>query len=262
MKPTLTKLFFFGFLFIALTGMKAIDSKKYVKFSDKLYASKYELTNIEYREFLTQLHENNELEKLSVCLPDSALWTERFEDNYNAPYVAHYHKHPAYNSYPAVNISKQGIDHFCNWLSDKYNNDSKKEFKKVKFRLPTEKEWNLFAAPMLNQELPWQGEHPYEINKKGKKVPFANIKIHDYSTNSENYVWDNAFITSAVGSYKANKLGLFDIIGNVAEYTSDGKIKGGSWENVIEECFIDKVQDFQIPDPRVGFRLVMEVMVE
>jgi formylglycine-generating enzyme required for sulfatase activity len=86
--------------------------------------------------------------------------------------------------------------------------------------------------------------------------------VHDYSTNSDNYIWDNAFITSAVGSYKANKLGLFDIIGNVAEYTSDDKVKGGSWGNAIEECFVDKVQDFQIPDPRVGFRLVMEVIEE
>ncbi|HCY00375.1 MAG TPA: hypothetical protein DG754_09580 [Bacteroidales bacterium] len=140
MKPTLTKLFLIGFLFIALTGMKPTDSKKYVKFSDKLYVSRYELTNIEYREFLAELQSNNELTELYVCLPDSALWTKMFEYSYNEPYVSHYHKHPAYNNYPVVNISKQGIEHFCNWLSDKYNNDSKKGFKKVKFRLPTEKE--------------------------------------------------------------------------------------------------------------------------
>ena len=130
------------------------------------------------------------------------------------------------------------------------------------FRLPTEKEWNLFAAPILGQKLPWQGELPYEINKKGVKVPFANIKMHDYATNSKDYTWDKAYITAQVGNFKANKLGLFDIIGNVAEYTSDGKVKGGSWDNTIEECFLDKTQDFQMPDPRVWFRLVMVIVEE
>ena len=46
----------------------------------------------------------------------------------------------------------------------------------------------------------------------------------------------------------------------MAEYTSDDKIKGGSWDNFIEECLIDKTQNYSVPDPRVGFRLVMEII--
>lgn len=80
--------------------------------------SKYELTNLEYRYFLAELQNDNELTKLHVCLPDSALWTKMFEYSYNESYVSHYHRHPAYTNYPVVNISKQGIEHFCNWFSD------------------------------------------------------------------------------------------------------------------------------------------------
>ena len=67
-------------------------------------------------------------------------------------------------------------------------------------------------------------------------------------------------IAVSVGNYRENNIDIYDIIGNVAEVTSDGKIKGGSWSNTLEECFIDKSQDYSLPDPRVGFRLVMEII--
>ncbi len=64
------------------------------------------------------------------------------------------------------------------------------------------------------------------------------------------------------GHYKANNLGIFDIIGNVSEITQSGLQKGGSWDNYLEECTIDKTQNYELPDPRIGFRVVMEVIEE
>ena len=53
---------------------------------------------------------------------------------------------------------------------------------------------------------------------------------------------------------------IYDVIGNVSEMTSDGKQKGGSWDNYPEECTVDKTQSYTLPDPRVGFRVIMEII--
>ena len=66
--------------------------------------------------------------------------------------------------------------------------------------------------------------------------------------------------TGSVGDYRANEAGLFDIIGNVAEMTQDGDIVGGSWFNTPEESAIQSHQEFDLPHPCVGFRVVMQVL--
>ncbi|PLX16826.1 MAG: hypothetical protein C0599_14585 [Salinivirgaceae bacterium] len=147
-------------------------------------------------------------------------------------------------------------------MTDKYNAMEKKEHAEVIFRLPTEEEWLIFASPIPGNNLPWHGNKPYKPKGEFDVEYMGNLKIMDYSKGSYNYILDGALRTHKVGQYAPNKIGLYDIIGNVAEYTSDGKIKGGSWYNTIEECGVDLVQSFDVSDPRVGFRLVMEVIKE
>ncbi len=120
--------------------------------------------------------------------------------------------------------------------------------------------WEFFSASLPGHNLPWFGSFPYTVNAKGDIQPLANLRVWDYSRGDYNYVWDEALFTATVGSFPENRLGLFDIIGNVAEYTADDKVKGGSWATTLEESVIDKVQDYPVPDPRVGFRLVMEII--
>lgn len=244
-----------------LSSMKPDTSKNFVKFGDNLFVSKFEVTNGEYKQFINYLKESHELIKVENFLPDSNQWTEKFDTLYNAPYVDFYHWHPAYDNYPIVNISKEAIDNYCSWLTERYNSNQKRKYKKVVFRLPTEKEWVLFSSPLPGHKLPWDGSYPDVIDKKSDKAfMLANIKVMDSASGKFNYNQDGALISCKIGSYKPNKIGIYDIIGNVAELTSDNKIKGGSWDNTLEECLIDKTQDYTLPDPRVGFRLVMEII--
>lgn len=251
-------------LFILFTGMKPIDFNDYITFDKNLFVSKYELTNQDYNTFLNEIKQSNQTEIISICAPDSALWSTISSYSFRDPFVNHYHSHPSYNKYPAVNISKEAIDLYCSWLAEKYNTSKKKKYKKVKVRLPSEIEWKRVSSPLPGHNLPWFGSFPYILDSKKKESLcfLANLKVKDFTTGEYNYVWDGGYISTPVGKYPANRLGLFDIIGNVAEYTSDGKVKGGSWDNSLEESTIEKVQNFKTPDPRVGFRLVIEIIEE
>jgi formylglycine-generating enzyme required for sulfatase activity len=126
----------------------------------------------------------------------------------------------------------------------------------------SEKEWRVLSSPVPGHNLPWNGDLPYSYDDKDNYYYYyyANIKLWDFERDENNYPLDKGFLMMARGSYKPNKLGIFDVIGNVGEMTLDGKIKGESWDNYIEECGIDKVQNYELPDPRVGCRIVMEVI--
>lgn len=255
-------LYFIAFFVIAtLSSMKPDDADNFVEFDDNLYVSKFEITNGEYNLFLKEMKKTYGPEKIEKFLPDSAMWTGRFDFSYNEPYTNLYHWHPSYDNYPVVNISKEAMEAYCTWKTESYNSKEKRTYKKVVFRLPTEKEWMRFSSPLPGHQLPWYGNFPYVLDEKSKEVCMVtNIKVIDYVSGTYDYVYDGASITSPVGSYPPNSIEIFDIIGNVAEFTSDDKIKGGSWYNKLSECLIDISQDYDLPDPRVGFRVVMEII--
>lgn len=233
--------------------------ENYEKFGPRTYVAQHEVSNGDYRMFLKDLNKE-ELKEFKI---DSSAWIRSIEFAYHDPMVENYHSHPAYNNFPVVNISQKAAEAYCQWLSEQYNNLEKRDFQKVLFRLPSNEEWMSFANPLPNNRLPWYGNLPYTPEKDGKTSEIlCNIKLYDYRSGKHNYIADGGFYPVKVGSYPANHNGLFDIIGNVAEMTSDSIVKGGSWDNTIEESFIDLEQDFSLPDPRVGFRVVMEVLEE
>jgi formylglycine-generating enzyme required for sulfatase activity len=256
----LTRLTVVIILFVALSSGKIPDVKKnYVKFDKNILVSKYEITNKEYREFLQDLKATDQKDKYVKCLYDSTQWIKKFPWAYNEPMVKMYHWHAAYDNYPIVNITKESADSYCEWLTQKYNASPKKEYKKVLFRLPTEAEWVKLANSTSPGNLPWSGNSLYADDEK---TALANIKIKDINNGTDNYKFDGSLMTSIVGHFKANKIGVFDIAGNVSELTQTGVLKGGSWDSYLEDCTTDKDQNYDLPDPRVGFRVIMEVVEE
>ncbi|TAJ11379.1 hypothetical protein DMA11_17210 [Marinilabiliaceae bacterium JC017] len=260
MKKSVLNLFLASFvIFLICSSSKSKKGdfeKNYKEVSHRCYAGIHEVTNVEFREFINDLKAQNKIEAYDKYYPDTTQWMKKFTNSFNEPYVEKYFWHPEMNNYPVVNVSKEAAEKYCEWLTFKYNSQEKRKYKKVVFRLPSENEWNQFASVLPGHNLPWYGNFAYDPATNGFN---ANVKFENKVAGNDKYDYgaDGSLTTCKVGSYKQNKIGLYDIIGNVAELTNSGVIKGGSWDNTIDECVVNKTQQFQIPDPRVGFRVVM-----
>lgn len=244
-------------LFAASKPKPDVMDKKYIKASDVLYVDMYEVTNGEYRAFLNDLKARQRTDEYAACYPDTSQWMLKFPFSYIEPYEDTYFAHTAFRNYPVVNITQKGAEAYCQWLTDNYHQRADRRFKKVVFRLPSEKEWTAFAAALPGHNLPWYGNFAYGPDQK----ILANVKFKTFNGDgSFDYAADGALTTQAVGKFPANSKGLFDVVGNVAEMTQSGVVKGGSWDNIIDQCGVNQSQFYILPDPRVGFRVVMEVL--
>lgn len=237
-----------------------------------LYAGKYEVSNVLYREFINRLVQKKQTELLKIAMVDSLNWRDKLA--YQEPFVQYYFRHPAYDNYPVVNISYEGANLFCKWLTDEYNAYPKRKFKKVAFRLPTENEWEIAAKGGIDlSDYAWgnrlyQNEH-YMCNfrKMGdESIKYDTITkkfVIEYSGSSGTFcsLNDNAGITVPVDSYWANGSGLFNVCGNVAEMVKEkGICRGGSWKNAGGDVKISSKAHYSKSATDLGFRYFMEVV--
>ena len=161
--------------------------------------------------------------------PDSLVWMRDFSYSYNEPFTRLYFSHPSYNQYPVVGITWKQAIAFCHWRTNNSNfylDKGNKKDEKIDgiYRLPTEAEWEYAARgnSKTNNMYPWGS--PYTRTKEGRLL--ANFKPGrgDYfGSDAKN---DNIY-TSKVQSYPENAYKLFDMSGNVAEWTSSVYYEGG-----------------------------------
>ena len=145
--------------------------------------------------------------------PDTLVWIRDFTYSYNEPWTSKYYWHPGFDDYPVVGITWEQANSFCHWRT-KMQNDY---FSKIgdatvqDYRLPTESEWEYAARGGLqNSMYPWGGY--YSRNQNGEFM--AN-----YKPMRGNYVEDGGLATMKVAEYPPNDYGLYDMSGNVAEWT-------------------------------------------
>lgn len=145
--------------------------------------------------------------------PDTTAWINDFDNAYNEPYTRMYFSHAGYNDYPVVGVSWEQANAFANWRTDYLRRSLGKEGVYVEpYRLPTEAEWE-YAARAGNSETPYPWEETLPMDERG--CFYANFKPMD-----GDFVRDGHVITSAVGTFKPNDFGLYDMAGNVSEWTS------------------------------------------
>lgn len=172
--------------------------------------------------------------------------------------------------HPVINVSWNDAQRYVRWLS----NETGKAY-----RLPSEAEFEFLNRAGSRAAFSWGDDG-------GAACGYANVA--DQQAKKRKPEWntfpcdDGNAVTSTVGSYRSNGLGLFDVAGNVWEWTqdcyqsyreasNDGKahnppncprrvIRGGSWSDATRNL---RVADRTASAPTatlniVGFRVVRD----
>lgn len=209
-----------------------------------LWFGVHEVSNAQYRSFLT-IHGSGAFERSSLDADEQ----------------------------PVVQVSWKDAMAYARWLSAETGEN---------FRLPTEAEWEYAARAQTGSARFW-GEDP------DLACQYANVHDRYSEQNSGSMDWpvhgcdDGQVVAAAVGSYEANGFGLYDMLGNVWEWTAspyattevmseDGKlvcakdslgcfvIRGGSWysgPNAVRTA-TRRYLPAQDTSEFVGFRLVRD----
>jgi formylglycine-generating enzyme required for sulfatase activity len=233
------------------------------------YMQVNEVTNAQYRTFLNDLLIQNRKEEYKKAYPQEFQWSEKIEGDQSTMQKL-YFTHPAYDDYPVVNITREGAEMYCMWLT--------LETRKSKYisnasalndvRLPQRLEW-VYAASggKATNTYPWGGPS----TQNAEKCYLAN-----YNPDTTNMQADGAFYTAQTETYNPNDFGLYNMSGNVAEmvygsteittksdlisFKNDPGTAGGGWIDSAETLKIegnDPYSGITEGHPNIGFRVVL-----
>lgn len=142
---------------------------------------------------------------------------------------------------PVINVSWNDAQAYVQWLSRKTGKP---------YRLPTEEEWKIAARASTTTDYYW-----------GNDVGRKNANCDGCGTE-----WDNRR-TAPVGSFEPNAFGLYDMMGNVWQWTEscwkDNCAKrmfcGGSWNHRPQDMRVTACNWFDTSKrmPYLGFRVAM-----
>lgn len=212
--------------------------------------------------------------------PDTTVWIKDFVYSYNEPMHNDYFSHPAYQDYPVVGVSWTQAVAFCNWRTNYKNSYQRKkgEPNVSRFRLPNEGEWEYAARGGIpSGTYPWGS--PYLLNDRACFL--ANFKPL-----RGDYAVDQAVYTVEAKSYYPNDYNLYNMSGNVAEWTNSSYnsesyeyvaslnpnmsfpnekrkvVRGGSWKDVAYFLRVSS-RDYEYSDTSrsfIGFRTVQDYL--
>lgn len=223
--------------------------------------------------------------KIISVYPDTLVWTRDFQYSFNDPMLHMYFSHPGYLEYPVVGVTWEQAHAFCNWRTTYFNNAS--NMKAQAYRLPTEAEWEYAARGGRTMAMyPWGNNYA----RDAQGCFFANFKPYRGGYND-----DTGTTTMKVAQFRPNDFGLFDMAGNVAEWTNSAYntaanthvhdlnpdfsymarkddpdvlkrkvVKGGSWKDIsyFMQCGV-RTYEYQYESrPYIGFRCVRSYIGE
>jgi len=213
--------------------------------------------------------------KESVSIyPDTLVWIRDFTAADMEPLAQKYFSNSYYDHYPVVGISLKQAIAFCGWKTEQITQSLKGEaadsFKMV-VRLPSSAEWESAAVGEKDSAGPVPGTKKCNCN-------FGTMSERDVLT-MKGFKDDGYFYSSPIKSFPPGINGLYDMKGNVAEWTSTAReeimnaeikpeklrtsfvVKGGGWNSTPFYLQPGVCQFFAADDAHsfVGFRYVVYV---
>ena len=245
------------------------------------YMQKNEVSVLEYRTFLFDLLIQNRKDEFLKARPNQAEWTEVLGEDMRA-FQDQYFSNSTFNNYPVNNITREGAQMYCKWLTLEAVKYDSKNSSMNDMRIPQRDEW-IYAASNGGKSYtyPWGGKLIH--NQMGCYL--ANFDIQQFSGNLDSVtclkpptkkkgeiqkpiISDGAVITAKTGTYNPNEFGLYNMSGNVAEMVyvkskENPGTAGGGWMSSDLELRIDAddthlgVTDENL---NIGFRVVTTFM--
>lgn len=206
--------------------------------------------------------------------PDTLVWMRDFNYSYNEPLTKKYFSYSFYDHYPVVGISQKQAMAFCQWKTGQIKKLlTGKDVTDVEVivKLPTNAEWESAVAKKNDSATLFSVSKPYNCN-------FGIINDRDGLT-LKGFKDDGYFYTAPVKSFPPGPNGLYDMKGNIAEWTLTAReeimnaemkpekmktvfiVKGGGWNStpfylqpgVCQFFPADAAHSF------VGFRYVVHI---
>ncbi len=213
------------------------------------------------------IHETRKADYAAYAAENSGVdgsWKNQSKDGFPAG---------ADDTHPVVGVCWADAKMFCEWVSKKEGQT---------YRLPTDREWSYAVGiarsekkdstpdslnGKITDEFAWGSKWP-PTKSAGNFADTAYKKKFPAAECIENYT-DGFISTSPVMSFQPNKLGLYDMAGNVWEWCDDwyspAKVdrvsRGGSWTSRTQGSLLSSSRDHTPPsrrDASFGFRVVLE----
>ncbi|CAK0774522.1 formylglycine-generating enzyme [Gammaproteobacteria bacterium] len=182
-------------------GAGAIIPGEYKVTVGKFFLGKYEVTVGEFRAFVSASGYRTEKECFNWDASSNQWITQMDGDWRNLGF-------PQTDRHPVACVSWNDAQAYTRWLSKKTGKS---------YRLPTEAEWE-YAARAGTTALWYWG--------KNEKSACQYANVADETVGPNGYVWiekgecnDGYFFSAPVGSFRPNGFGLYDMLGNVWEWT-------------------------------------------
>jgi formylglycine-generating enzyme required for sulfatase activity len=173
---------------------------------DEFYIGRYEVTVGEFRNFSEATGYQSEAGKDDFCyIYEGNMWRRTSYKNWRS------HNFSQEINEPAVCLSWHDLQAFAAWLSSQPGGRT--------YRLPTEAEWEYAARAGSDSDRYW-------LDNPDLACDYANIHDQSYDREMESgepgHNCDDGYArTAPVGSFTANGFGIYDMLGNVWEWTQD-----------------------------------------
>jgi len=167
---------------------------------------------------------------------------------------------------PVVWVSWEDANNYCAWLTRTFSRQIPAGYG---FRLPVEREWQIFASCGDRRRYPWGNSWPPPdgCNYRGEEGVGLIYRLFQHERHIGGH--DDGFIvTSPVKQSASNAWGLFGVGGNVWEWCQDWyddqqitrSLRGASWNNDEPDIIAVANRSDAYPqrrNPMIGFRVVL-----